>query len=109
MEDHQQSGRRSSTGLGVKRQAQTVRRPKEAARQREGLEKQKGRLPPGEEISRSACVLQFEHGPFYAKRSSKQNCLNKVFHWGHLWVERSIGKRGGCQYFEDMSGKKVSN
>ena len=39
------------------------------ARQGEDLEKQKGRLPAGEEVTRSVYVLPFENGPF----SSRQN------------------------------------
>ena len=40
------------------------------ARQREDLEKQKGRLPPGEEVTRSVYVLPFENSLFF---SSHQN------------------------------------
>ena len=40
----------------------------------EDLEKQKARLPPGEEVTRSVCALPFKNGPlFEANRSLKQN------------------------------------
>ena len=43
-----------------------------SARQGEDIEKQKDRLPPREEVTRSLCVLPFENGIFLTSRSSKQ-------------------------------------
>ena len=52
----------------------------------------KGRLPPGEEVSRNVCDLPLEHSLFLeANKSSNQS---KVSQLCHLWVERSIGNRG---------------
>ena len=87
--------------LEVERKAQTAQRCRETcstsegkehipARQRKDLQKQKGRLPP--EGNRQERKLPFENGIFLeANISSKRNTVSR---WGHLRVERSIGKRG---------------
>ena len=48
-------------------------RPRKARTLLEDLEKQKGRMPPGEEVTGSICLLPFENGFFLANRGSKQN------------------------------------
>ena len=40
-------------------------RPRKARTLLEDLEKQKGRLPPGEEVTGSICLLPFENGFFF--------------------------------------------
>ena len=82
--------RRSPTG--VERVTQTARRRSTFPPSKEKIRRNKGRLPPGKEVTRSVSVLSFENGFFFqASRSSKQN---KVSQWDYLWVERSLGKRG---------------
>ena len=68
----------------VKRQAQTARR------QEEDLEKRKGRLPPGEEVSRIVYVLLFENGLFLFWSQQKFKAERR-FQWGHLWVSDRSG------------------
>ena len=85
---------------GVKRETQTARRREEARLRKartllEDLEKQKGRLPPGEEVTGSICLLPFENSFFLANRGSKQN---KVSPWGYVaWeTDREVRKLCGA-------------
>ena len=58
------------TDMGLKERTQTAWRSEEAHPRKartllEDLEKQKGRLPPGEEVTGSICLLPFENGFFF--------------------------------------------
>ena len=87
---------------GVERVTQTARRRSTSPHGKEKILRNKGRLPPGEEVTRSVYVrLIIRKRPFFfqASRSSKQK---KVSQWD-LRVERSIGKRGSWAELQERS------